>query len=192
VIDQAIALIEINDGGSIYIYANKAHAQTAATRKDVMSTALNLPTRRFALLLLSGSALMISHVRVRAERSTMTVYKDPSCGCCLAWAQHLTAAGFTIAVVETPRLDLVKARLPAALASCHTAEVGNYAIEGHVPAGAIARLLVERPAARGLAVPGMPIGAPGMDGSPPETYEVVLFGPHGRRTFARYLGSREI
>jgi hypothetical protein len=159
-----------------------------------MSNPLCLPTRRLALLSLFGSVLMVSHVRVQAEPSAVTVYKDPNCDCCLAWVRHLTAAGFAVSVVETHRVDAIKARLgiPSELASCHTAELGNYAIEGHVPAGAIARLLAERPAAKGLAVPGMPIGAPGMGGSPPEVYEVVLFGPQGRRTFARYRGSQEI
>jgi len=81
---------------------------------------------------------------------------------------------------------------PPDLVSCHTAEVGGYVVEGHVPAGAIQRLLAQKPQATGLAVPGMPIGAPGMEGGAPETYEVVLFGPQGRRTFARYKGSREV
>ncbi len=160
-----------------------------------MSNALNLPTRRVTLLLLVGMALTVPRVHVRAESlSAMTVHKDPSCGCCLAWVQHLKGAGFTVSVVETDRLDTVKARLgvPHELESCHTAELGDYAIEGHVPAGAIARLLADRPAAKGLAVPGMPVGAPGMGDGPPETYEVVLFGPEGRRTFARYRGLQEI
>jgi hypothetical protein len=159
-----------------------------------MSNVFIMPTRRLALLSLLSSALMISHVRIHAEPSAMTVYKDPNCDCCLAWVQHLIAAGFAVSVVETHRVDAIKSRLgiPSDLASCHTAELGDYAIEGHVPAGAIARLLVEKPTAKGLAVPGMPIGAPGMGGSPPQTYEVVLFGPQGRWTFAQYLGAREI
>ena len=82
--------------------------------------------------------------------------------------------------------------MPANLVSCHTAEVQGYVIEGHVPAAAIQRLLRDKPKAAGLAVPGMPIGSPGMEGGTPETYEVVLFGPQGQRTFARYRGSQEI
>jgi len=160
-----------------------------------MTNVLNLPTRRIALASLFAIALAIPRVRVHAEAwPAMTVYKDPSCGCCLAWVQHLTAAGFTVSVVGTDRVDAVRTRLgiPPRLASCHTAELGDYAIEGHVPAGAIARLLAEKPAAQGLAVPGMPAGAPGMGGSLPVTYAVVLFGPQGRRIFARYRGTREI
>jgi hypothetical protein len=96
--------------------------------------------------------------------------------------------------VEERDLDAVKQRLgvPADLTSCHTAEVQGYVIEGHVPSGAVRRLLAERLPAVGLAVPGMPAGSPGMEGGAPETYEVVLFGAQGRRVFARYLGDREL
>lgn len=91
-------------------------------------------------------------------------------------------------------MNRVKARLgvPQDLASCHTAEIGGYLIEGHVPADSIKRLLIEKPSAKGLAVPGMPAGSPGMEaaGMEPETFEVVLFGPSGQRSFARYQGGR--
>src|SRR5690606_27035505 len=111
------------------------------------------------------------------------------------WADHLKQAGFPVEIVETAEISRVKTRLgvPRALASCHTAEVGGYVIEGHVPAGSIKRLLAEKPRAVGLAVPGMPVGSPGMEveGTVPDTYEVVLFGPSGQRTFARYRGSQE-
>jgi hypothetical protein len=129
-----------------------------------------------------------------AERPRVTVHKDPGCGCCGAWVEHLEASGFPVTAVNTPRMNAVKARLgvPADLASCHTAEVGGYVIEGHVPAAAIDRLLAERPPAKGLAVPGMPVGSPGMEGGEPEEYDVVLFGPGAQRTFARFRGGREI
>lgn len=124
----------------------------------------------------------------------VVVHKDPSCGCCRGWAQHLRSAGFPVRIIENRDLGAVKQRLrvPTDLASCHTAEVGGYVVEGHVPANAIKRLLGERPAAVGLAVPGMPAGSPGMEGGAPETYEVVLFGEQGRRVFVRYLGNREL
>jgi hypothetical protein len=126
----------------------------------------------------------------------MVVTKDPSCGCCRAWAEHVRAAGFPVEIVESASVARLKARLgvPQDLAGCHTAEVGGYVVEGHVPAAAIRRLLEERPAATGLAVPGMPVGSPGMEveGSPPETYEVMLFGPSGRRRFARYRAAEEL
>jgi hypothetical protein len=134
---------------------------------------------------------------VKAEtRPPITVHKDPNCGCCGAWVDHLRAAGFTVTVDETSALHSIKQRLgvPDNLASCHTAEIAGYVVEGHVPASAILRLLEEKPAGRGLAVPGMPTGSPGMEveGSPPETYEVVLFGAGADRTFARYRGSAPI
>jgi len=152
------------------------------------------PSRRTALGWALGAALAAAAPVRAAGLPQATVHRDPSCGCCGAWVEHLRRAGFPVAVVETGDVDAVKRRLgvPADLAACHTAEVGGYVIEGHVPAGAVRRLLAEKPVALGLAVPGMPVGSPGMEGSPPETYEVVLFGTGGRRTFARYRGDREL
>jgi hypothetical protein len=125
----------------------------------------------------------------------MTVTKDPNCGCCSGWVDHVSKAGFAVEVVEAPEINRVKARLgvPQALASCHTAEIGGYVIEGHVPADSIKRLLAEKPQGRGLAVAGMPVGSPGMEveGMEPDTYEVILFGPSGQRPFARYTGGRQ-
>lgn len=99
-------------------------------------------------------------------------------------------------VIESDDVSGLKQRLgvPADLASCHTAEVDGYVIEGHVPATALRRLLAEHPAATGLAVPGMPAGSPGMEvpGVGPEPYDVVLFGPSVQRTFARFLGGKEV
>jgi hypothetical protein len=99
-------------------------------------------------------------------------------------------------VIESAEVNRLTARLgvPRDLASCHTAEVAGYVLEGHVPADAVKRLLAERPSAKGLAVPGMPVGSPGMEvaGTAPETYEVVLFGDGKRTTFARYQGARAI
>jgi hypothetical protein len=126
----------------------------------------------------------------------MRVSKDPNCGCCSGWVDHVQAAGFQTTVIEISDLSPLKSRLkiPGHLASCHTAEIGAYVIEGHVPAPAIRRLLLERPSAIGLAVPGMPIGSPGMEvnGTPDEPYEVVLFGPTGDRIYGRFKGSRAL
>jgi hypothetical protein len=93
------------------------------------------------------------------------VHKSPTCGCCANWVEHLRKAGFTVQVDETNELGAIKERvgIPAAKGSCHTAEVGGYFVEGHVPAGDIRRLLAEKPDARGLTVPGMPMGSPGME-----------------------------
>jgi hypothetical protein len=144
---------------------------------------------------LGGMALGLA-MRDAAAAPRIVVNKDPTCGCCSAWVEHLRGAGFDTHVNELSDLAPLKKRLaiPPALASCHTAEVDGYVIEGHVPASAIRRLLAERPSAAGLAVPGMPIGSPGMEvpGSPDETYDVVLFGRTGRRTYARYKGAAEL
>ena len=126
----------------------------------------------------------------------MVVTHDPSCGCCGVWIAHVKAAGFPIEVVTSAKLAPLKTSLgvPKILASCHTAQIGGYVIEGHVPADAVQRLLIERPKAIGLAVAGMPTGSPGMEipGTPPETYDVVLFAADTHHVFARYRGSQKI
>ena len=125
----------------------------------------------------------------------VAVTKDPSCGCCEAWVAHLRQDGFAATVTEGP-VNPLKAKLgvPRALASCHTAQVGGYVIEGHVPAGAIKRLLAEKPKGIGLAVPGMPVGSPGMEveGVEPDSYDVILFGAAEHRAFARYKGRSQV
>ncbi len=126
-----------------------------------------------------------------AETAAILVHKDPNCGCCTGWVQHLKDAGFTVTVEETAQLPAVRKRLgvPGDLAACHTAEIAGYVIEGHVPALAVRQLLEKRPAAVGLAVPGMPAGSPGMEGGTPRKYDVVLFGATGRRSFMQFVGS---
>ena len=117
----------------------------------------------------------------------MIVYRDPSCGCCEKWARLAVAAGYKVSLLDDPDMAAVKTRLgvPADLASCHTAVVDGYVIEGHVPFEAVARLRREKPAGvRGLAVPGMPMGSPGMevpDGSA-QPFEIIAFDASGRRT----------
>jgi hypothetical protein len=150
-------------------------------------------TRRLALI---GAAALVLRPSAlfAADGPAITVHKDPNCGCCSGWVQHLQKAGFVVKVVETRDIDAVKARfgVPDDLAACHTAELSGYIVEGHVPAAALQRLLAEKPPATGLAVPGMPIGSPGMEGGSPEPYEVVLFSPDGRRTYARFLADRAL
>jgi hypothetical protein len=120
------------------------------------------------------------------------VFKNPSCGCCTAWVEHLREHGFVVRVHESTDLAAVRRRLGLAdaLASCHTASVAGYALEGHVPAADIRRLLARRPAAVGLAVPGMPMGAPGMQaGAYTQPYDVLLVDATGAtRVFAHYAG----
>jgi hypothetical protein len=121
----------------------------------------------------------------RGALPPMTVYKDPNCGCCSEWVAHVRKAGFTVTVRDTSDMASVKASfgVPAALESCHTARVGAYIIEGHVPADLIVRLLTEQKPGRGLAVPGMPVGSPGMEqGSRKDPYDVLLFDKAGKTT----------
>ena len=116
-----------------------------------------------------------------ASPARVAVYKSPTCGCCGNWVQHLRANGFSVDVNDVADVDALRAKagVVAKLASCHTAFVGGYVIEGHVPAADIRSLLKQRPNALGLAVPGMPAGAPGMDGTPAGGFDVLLFQPDG-------------
>ena len=158
---------------------------THASRRNVLA---GLGT--FALGAISLTAMHRS--AKAAEQPPLTVWKDPSCGCCGGWIDHMRRNGFQVTVIETADVQPVKTRqqVPAQLASCHTAVVAGYTLEGHVPVAAVQRLLAEKPAARGLAVPGMPIGSPGMEGGRPEVYDVVLFGGPAQKVFGRYLGDR--
>ena len=117
----------------------------------------------------------------------ITLYKNPTCDCCLAWAEHMRQNGFAVEVDEGADLAAVRAGhgVPPDAASCHTALVDGYAIEGHVPADVVHRLLRERPAVVGIAVPGMPPGVPGMPGEGSGSYDVVAFlADGGTRVYA--------
>jgi hypothetical protein len=151
---------------------------------------------RLALLagvLVVGAALAVAAgwlPRGAGAAPPVVVYKTATCGCCGAWVSHLQAAGFVTQVHDVEDLAAVKARLgvPQGLGSCHTATVGGYVIEGHVPAADVARLLKQRPAGTGLAVPGMPVGSPGMEhGDRVDPYQVLLWGEGGEpQVFAEY------
>jgi hypothetical protein len=118
-----------------------------------------------------------------ATLPTMTVYKSASCGCCRGWVEHVHAAGFTVEVHDLDNLSEIKneAAVPEKARSCHTAIVGGYTIEGHVPAPTILRLLREKPRVAGLAVAGMPVGTPGMEvpGREPDKYDVLSYQADG-------------
>lgn len=149
-----------------------------------------LTTRRI-FLALPAALLLASCKQASAASQTITVYKDPSCGCCTVWVEHLRKAGFTATIVASADRTALQSRygLPPEAGSCHTGVIGPYLIEGHVPADDIKRLLREAPKASGLAVPGMPIGSPGMempDGSR-EPYDVLLVNRDGTTAvFTRY------
>jgi hypothetical protein len=121
---------------------------------------------------------------------SVTVFKDPNCGCCAKWIEHLRKHAFTVTARDTADLSGVKrtARVPEQLHSCHTAFVNGYVVEGHVPAADIQRLLAEKPKVAGIAVPAMPLGSPGMEvGDRKDPYDVVAFNRDGTtRVFARH------
>lgn len=116
-----------------------------------------------------------------ASRPLLVVHKTPWCGCCSAWAAQAESAGFAVELRDSEDLAPIKHALgvPATQASCHTAEVGGYFVEGHVPFEDVHRLLAERPPARGIAVPGMPLGSPGMESDAPQRYRVNLVAADG-------------
>ena len=109
------------------------------------------------------------------------VYKTPQCGCCKGWVQHLRANGFQVETMDMPDLSMIKQKygVAPALQACHTAIVNGYVVEGHVPADIILKMLKERPAVAGIAVPGMPSGSPGMDGGSKQAYDVLTFDRAG-------------
>lgn len=133
-----------------------------------------------------GGVSLAAVSRPAAALPEVTVYKGPACGCCDRWIEHLEAGGFTVKAVDVDDVTPMRIHhgVPAELGSCHTAMVGGYIVEGHVPADVIQRLLEERPAVIGIAVPGMPIGSPGMEqeGSPAERYDVLTFDRAGKTT----------
>lgn len=140
--------------------------------------------KRLLLLaaLLSVAALFIVALTWNTASSpTVVVYKSPTCGCCAKWVEHLEAAGFTVEVHDRTDMAAVKAHygIGQNLGSCHTAVVDGYLVEGHVPATYVAQLLAERPAIAGLAVPGMPMGSPGMEGAYRDAYDVVALDKAG-------------
>jgi hypothetical protein len=153
-----------------------------------------LATRRTMLVMTASAVACLATGASAPSKSPIKVWKDPNCGCCTGWVEHLRSNGFVAAVTNSADMQAVKVRLgvPEELASCHTAEIAGYVIEGHVPAQAIRRLLTEKLAARGLAVPGMPIGSPGMEGGTPEVYEVILFGKDHPVSFGRFIGDRPV
>ena len=154
-------------------------------KKSTKNATLFISVLVFIAGLTAGLMLLTAPGQARAEK--VVVYKSPTCGCCKAWVKHLRDNGFEVEVHQRYNVEPVKDEMgvPKPLRSCHTAKVGGYVIEGHVPADLIVKLLEEKPAAAGLAVPGMPMGSPGMEGPRKDPYDVILFGDQGSRVYAR-------
>ena len=153
-------------------------------------------TRRGLLIAATGATVAVAAgvgtmaaLLPAAQADVVVVHKTPWCGCCGAWVEHLRANGFEVSVEEHDDLAPIKAKhgVPGELQSCHTALVDGYVVEGHVPGADIRRLLEQRPQAAGLAVPGMPIGSPGMEqGNTREPYAVMLFGGPQMTVWSRH------
>jgi hypothetical protein len=146
----------------------------------------------FGAPLIATAATVATATAVAAPATVIDVYKSPDCGCCSAWVEHLQKSGFTVRAynVTNPPAYRAKYGIPDALGSCHTGVVDGYALEGHVPAAEIRRLLKERPKAVGLAVPGMPMGSPGMEANRSDPYDVVLVKADGKHlVYKHYSGS---
>jgi hypothetical protein len=148
-------------------------------------------TAKIGLVTAAFAAVLGVGITMSAQKPvTVEVYKTPTCGCCGLWVKHLEANGFATKVTNMDDLSTVKAThgVPAKAASCHTAVVEGYAIEGHVPAADVRRLLKERPKVAGLAVPGMPLGSPGMEfGNTKQPYDVLAFEKNGAtKVFSSY------
>jgi hypothetical protein len=149
--------------------------------------------RHVVIALVAAPVLGARAAESGARKELIKVYKTETCGCCKLWVGHLEQAGFAVEVHNLGDLGPIKERvgLPYGLGSCHTGEVGGYFIEGHVPAADVKRLLREKPAARGLAVPGMPLGSPGMEVPSGEVqpYDVLLVAKDGKTSvFAHHGG----
>ena len=145
----------------------------------------------FSLTALGFMSLGIGHFApiAFAQTHVLKVYMSPSCGCCVAWVSHMRRAGFRVVVANIADLRPIKKKFGVVpeLRSCHTAAIDGYVIEGHVPAREVMRLLVDHPNAIGLAVPGMPIGSPGMEqGGRRDPFQVILFSSTHRSVFAEY------
>ena len=159
-----------------------------------MRRLFSLPT--LALLAACGSAdaapdapradAALTQASPDQQLPSILVYKTATCGCCRGWVEHMRQAGFAVDARDLPgNVELmgikVDAGVPGELATCHTALIDGYVVEGHVPAEQVKRLLAERPAVAGIAVPGMPVGAPGMEGPNAQPYQVLSWKADGTR-----------
>ncbi|MEW8629238.1 MAG: DUF411 domain-containing protein [Candidatus Thiodiazotropha sp.] len=152
--------------------------QTQNYKSDNNGSLHTMHSRLFGALIIFLSALLHSPLSGAAD---IVVYMSPTCGCCNDWVSHLEDNGFSVQVHDRRDMQLIKRKLnvPDKLQSCHTAVIGDYVVEGHVPANDIVRLLREKPAVKGISVPGMPMGSPGMEGPRKDNYDVLIFDETG-------------
>lgn len=135
-----------------------------------------------------GALIAVGFIAIREpaghDQVSVTVFKNPTCGCCAKWVDHLEENGFDVETIDTNDGATIKSRygVPDDLSSCHTALVNGYVVEGHVPAEEIMRMLSEEAEVAGLAVPGMPMGSPGMEGNRVDSYDIIAFQKDGSRS----------
>lgn len=167
--------------------------QNATSKPVSRRLALHTPLALMAAAVL-GHPLSALASKPSTDANLITVWKTPACGCCHEWVAHLRQSGFEVLTHDVPDTTPVRDKLglPQQYSSCHTASLGAYVVEGHVPAQELRRLLREKPKARGLAVPGMPVGSPGMEmGHARDAYDVLLVLPDGKaRVYQSYAARR--
>lgn len=150
----------------------------AARRRHVLTLALAA-----AAIAWSSGVWLAAQTR-GGTRPQLTVYKSATCGCCKLWIEHMTSNGFEVKAFDVEDIDAVKRErgVPSAAASCHTGIVNGYIVEGHVPADAVLKMLKDKPDIKGIAVPGMPVGSPGMEvaGAPKQAYAIVSIDKAGK------------
>ncbi len=148
--------------------------------------------RRQCFMFLGAAALLLSRTGSARAVGKMTMHKSATCGCCSKWAARMREAGFEVEEAIEADMAAIKTKfgVPAAMQSCHTAQIEGYIVEGHVPADALHRLLAERPRVTGVAAPGMPGGSPGMEAGEEEVYSLYLFDAASSREFGKWRGSK--
>lgn len=172
-----VRLIRAAVTGAALLIASAACSRSAPPTTDSASAASSASARQSATPVSAASNTPLAE-------PTLVVYKTPTCGCCKNWVSEMENSGFKVEVHDLSDLASIKhaAGVPDSLQACHTARIGGYVVEGHVPAADIRRLLAERPDIAGIATPGMPMGSPGMEGAYSDHYDVMTFGGNGRST----------
>lgn len=139
--------------------------------------------KKMLLVVASSAFLLACNSQTTAEDMQVTLYKDPSCGCCGAYADYLDKNGFQVKRIDRNDMDVIKEKLGThKAASCHTTVIGDYVVEGHVPVQAINKMLTEKPAIHGLSIPGMPMNSPGMGPEKPGSLDILSLDKDGNVT----------